>query len=311
MKRKQRTVFCLLRVFGLLAFGFVPTLVKGLEDPSVMVQANGPGWITVSWEHTGRDTAHYLVQRQEPAFTWVFVINTHSHTDMGLKASTTTTIACAQWITTTTKRVRRGLALRRWRRKVPTLTRCPVYTGHEIAPDRIRISWSSTTRYGSFNVRWSEKGTRAGQHNVRGNGTSGSFEAHGLVPGRTFVFLVQGCNWGLLGSGCSGWAVVELSTPLPLPPRPSAPAVTASASGPSQIVLSWRVIEAERIGRVVIERDGRKHVEREGAPSRYDDSVRPNTEYAYRVCLANETGTACSGAVTAMASPRRPAHWLT
>jgi hypothetical protein len=225
---------------------------------------------------------------------------------MGLKASTTYKYrvcavdyddeeTCSPWIAVTTMPPESsgGYAV-------------PVFTGHEVTPNRIRISWSSTTRYGSFNVRWSEKGSRAGQENVRGNGTSGSFEARGLVPGRTFVFLVQGCNWGLLGSGCSGWAGVELSTPLAPPPHPTAPAVTASASSATQIGLSWPLIEAERIVRTVIERDGRKHVERTGVLSRYDDSVRANTQYAYRVCLTNQTGTACSGAVTAMGRPAVP-----
>jgi hypothetical protein len=303
MKRTQRTV---LYTLCLLAFGFAPVLVKAQQAPEVAVQVNGPGWITVAWKHDGKDTAHYLVQRQEPAFTWVFVISSHYHTDMGLKASTTYNYRvcavddngeenCSSWVGDTTMPPQGSSSYS-----------VPVFTSHEVAPDRIRISWSSTTRYGSFNVRWSEKGTRAGQENVRGNGTSGSFEARGLVPGRTFAFLVQGCNWGLLGSGCSGWAGVELSTPLAAPPHPTAPAVSTSASTPSQIVLSWPLIEAERIARTIIERDGRKHVEHSGVLSRYEDSVRPNTEYAYKVCLTNQTGTACSGTVTAMGRPAVP-----
>ena len=128
----------------------------------------------------------------------------------------------------------------------------------------------------------------------------------GLQPGRTFAFLVQGCNWGLLGSGCSGWTGVDVTTPLPPPPLPTAPVLTASASSPSQIVLSWPVAEAERITRTVIERDGRPHVERGSALSRFDDAVRPNTEYGYRVCLTNQTGTACSPVVTAMAQAVAP-----
>src|SRR5918999_1774054 len=247
MHRTPRIVVYLLRILGLLAFGFASTLVRAQEAPSVMVQPNSPGWVTVSWEHTGKDAEHYVVEREEPAGSWQFVINAGSYTDKGLKASTTYKYrvcavddsdekTCSPWITVTTMPPESSGSYS-----------VPIFTDKVVTPDRIRISWSSTTRYGSFNVRWSEKGSRAGQENVRGSGTSGSFEARGLVPGRTFVFLVQGCNWGLLGSGCSGWAGVELSTPLAPPPHPTAPAVTASASSPSQIVLSWLVNGSERI----------------------------------------------------------------
>jgi hypothetical protein len=306
MKRTQKTVLYVLRALGLLAFGFAPALVKAQDPPSVMVKENSPGWITVTWEHPSEGTSHFLVQRQDPKFTAVYQAHVNFDTYKDHKANTTYSYRvcavdydneenCSPWISVTTGSVGSY---------VPYSV--PVFTRPDVAPDRIRISWSSTTRYGSFNVRWGEKGTREGQENVRGNGTSGSFEARGLVPGRTFSFLVQGCNWGLLGSGCSGWAGVEISTPLGPPPHPIAPAVTASASGPSQIVLSWPAIEAERITGTIIERDGGKHVEHNGALSRHDDSVRPNTEYAYRVCLANQTGTACSGTVTAMGQPAVP-----
>lgn len=302
----KRTTLYVLTALGLLAFGFAPTLVKAQDPPSVQVQPNSPGWITVAWEHVGEDTDHYVVERKDPDLKKRYLANVNFDIFKDHKASTTYSYRvcavdsnneenCSPWISVTTPPAEGSSSYS-----------APVFGDHYIAPDRIRISWSSTTRYGSFNVRWAEKGSRHGQENVRGNGTSGSFEVRGLVPGRTFEFLVQGCNWGLLGSGCSSWSGVELSTPLPPPPHPTAPAVTASASGATHIVLSWPLIEAERIVRTVIERDGGKHVAHSGVLSRYDDSVRANTQYAYRVCLTNQTGTACSGVITAMGQPVVP-----
>ena len=64
--------------------------------------------------------------------------------------------------------------------------------------------------------------------------------------------------------------------------------------------------EAERVTLTVIERDGGKLDERAGPLNRFDDAVRPNTDYTYRVCLTNEVGTACSNTVTAMAKPVAP-----
>lgn len=306
MNRSRQIVFYFLHAVALLAFGSASTIVRAQDAPEVRTEPNAPGWITIAWKHKADGPTSYVVERQDPPASWQYLVSTGTHTDMNLKASTTYKYrvcavddndekTCSEWTSETTMPPASSTSYSK-----------PVITEKIVTPDRIRISWSSTTQYGSFNVRWSEKGTPAGQENIRGNGKSGSFEVRGLVPGRTFVFLIQGCNWGLLGSGCSDWAVIELSTPLSPPPHPTAPAVTASASSPSQIVLSWPMNESERIAGVVIERDGRKHVEQSGALSRYDDTVRPNTEYAYRVCLTNQTGTACSNATTAMGRPTVP-----
>jgi hypothetical protein len=285
--------------------------VHAAEEPSVTAISNAPGWVTVYWKHSGRGATNYLVQRQEPPYTWVFETNDGHHTDMGLKASTTYNyrvcavdeagnMACSTWkpVTTMAPESSGGLSV-------------PVIISQDVTPDRISLSWTSTTRYGSFNVRWFDKATpnAAGQVNVKGSVTYGSYEIRNLRPGRLYVVLIQGCNWGLLGSSCSGWRGTEVQMPLPQPPPPpppTAPTLTASASSARQIVLSWGVNEAERITRTVIERDGRPISERTAAMNRFDDTVRPNTEYTYRVCLTNQTGTACSNTITAMAKPVMP-----
>jgi hypothetical protein len=304
----RRQLFRLAFFFGfaVLAFGYAPTKGYAQETPSISVQSNAPGWVTIVWEHSGKSASHFLVERQEPAYTWVYETNVGKHTDMGLKASTTYNYrvcavdsadkaTCSPWIRVTTMAPESS-----------TILSIPVITRQEATPDRISLSWSSTTSYGSFNVRWSEKGRPAVQVNVKGNINSGSYEVRNLQPGRSYVFGIQGCQRGLFNSSCSLWRTVEITTPLPPPPPPTAPVVTVSSSNGRQIVLTWGINEAERITRTVVERDGRLLSERAAATNRLDDTVRPNTEYTYRVCLKNQSGTACSNTVTAMAKPVAP-----
>ena len=57
---RQNTIFVFLFSLTLLAFGSVTESVNGQEAPRTLVQANAPGWITVSWEHTGEDVYYFF-----------------------------------------------------------------------------------------------------------------------------------------------------------------------------------------------------------------------------------------------------------
>jgi hypothetical protein len=307
--RRQLFRFAFFFGFALLAFGYAQASAYAQEAPSVSVQANAPGWVTIIWEHSGKGANHYLIQRQDPTAMWTSEANVGSHTDKGLKASTTYNYrvcavdsagnpTCSPWIKVTTmppESSGSGYSI-------------PIITRQDVAPDRISIAWTSTTRYSSFNVRWFKKSdpSRAGQVNMKGRGTAGEYVIGPLQTGLTYVILVQGCNSGILSSSCSKWGGFEATTSLPPPPPPTAPTLTASAASGRQITLTWGINEAERITRTVVERDGRLLSERAAAINRLDDTVRPNTEYTYRVCLKNQTGTACSNTVTAMAKPVAP-----
>ena len=121
-------------------------------------------------------------------------------------------------------------------------------------------------------------------------------------------------RWATSTTDCTDAAILPLWDDInrylgafvPLPPLPTAPALAASGSSESRITLTWPVKEPERITRTVVERDSRPINESSRATGRFDDAVRPNTEYAYRVCVMNETGSACSNAITAMAKPVMP-----
>src|SRR5712691_6346602 len=111
----------LIFLFGLtlLAFGAVPESVNGQEPPRTLVQANSPGWITVSWEHTGQDVYWFEIHRQDPPYTensYVLLAKsenrTDSLTDKNLKADTTykyrvcavylSSWTCADWVSVKT-----------------------------------------------------------------------------------------------------------------------------------------------------------------------------------------------------------------
>src|SRR5205807_3229428 len=69
---------------ALLAFGAVPESVNAQEAPRTLVQANSPGWITVSWEHTGQDVYWFEVHRQISPYTensYVLLAKSNNRTD--------------------------------------------------------------------------------------------------------------------------------------------------------------------------------------------------------------------------------------
>jgi len=92
---RHNTIFVFLFSLTLLAFASVTKPVNGQEAPRILVQANAPGWVTVSWEHTGQDVYYFVIERQDSPYTdnSVFVIaqsqnRTDSVTDKNLQANT-------------------------------------------------------------------------------------------------------------------------------------------------------------------------------------------------------------------------------
>jgi hypothetical protein len=300
----------------LVAFGAVAPAASGQETPSIQVYANAPGWVTVNWEHSGNGADVFQVQRQQPAYTWVFETNVGSYTDTGLNASTTYNYrvcaldsagnpTCSPWTRVTTLATPTG----------PSGVVAPIITGHDDAPDNITIRWTTAESYGFYNVRWAYKGQPEVQHEVDTSGASGSYSVSPLQSGRVYTFKVQGCHTTLGGSSCGYWsAILEVTTPIPLPPPPTAPVISPlrgrfgeSSPDPHLIVLSWSVNPDEKITHTLIERDRRPLSDSPAAiVGLQDPNIRPNTEYEYRVCLFNKVGKACSARLVTMARAITP-----
>jgi hypothetical protein len=93
--RHNNIILIFLFSLTLFAFGFMTEPVRGQEAPRILVQANAPGWITVSWEHTGLDVYYFAIERQNAPYTDNSVVRialsqnrTDSVTDKNLQANT-------------------------------------------------------------------------------------------------------------------------------------------------------------------------------------------------------------------------------
>ena len=93
--------------------------IHAQEAPSVRSFPNAPGWITVVWDHSGKDTFGFVVERQAPPYeqkdiVGVAVLNapTRQFTDMFLNAATAYNHrvcavyddhkTCSDWVRTST-----------------------------------------------------------------------------------------------------------------------------------------------------------------------------------------------------------------
>jgi hypothetical protein len=259
--------------------------------------------------------SYFTIQRQDPPYSDKSIVNAFTTaapsgqwTNAGLNANTTynyrvcavsgNSPTCSGWASAKTQAAPPTS---------PSGTVAPIITGHDDAPDRITIRWTSSESYGSYNVRWAEKGLAEAQDEVGTSGTTGAHTVGGLQPNRVYTFKVQGCHRTLYGSSCGYWsAILQVTTPVPLPPPPTAPVLSASSPDPRRIIISWSVSADQQITHTLIQRDGATYRDSAGAIIQLDDqAVRPNTEYRYRVCLTNRVATACS-ALTAIGKPIIP-----
>jgi len=64
------------------------------------------------------------------------------------------------------------------------------------------------SHYDAFNVRVRISDGREGQVEVEG-GSAGSYRERNAAVGRTFTFMVQGCDKGTFGSKCTGWSQLK------------------------------------------------------------------------------------------------------
>ena len=191
----------------------------GAEAPSIRVTVNSPGWITVDWTHTGQDVESFLVQREQPAYTWVFRTHAGVHTDKGLTADTVyryrvcadygATTECSEWLAARTMPPQAPTAPHP---KPPPEFVPPGEAFHE--PSRIRIRWKKTGDYERVIVRWRHKtGAGESQADVDSSAPEGSYEVVTPLPG-TYVFILKGCTLNFVGAAnCGDWsAPFEVST---------------------------------------------------------------------------------------------------
>lgn len=185
------------------------------EPPHAQLRPLAPGWIAIDWEHPNDGASSITLERENPAFNWVFTALVNTFVDMGLEPSRVyryrvcamyAELDCTPW-----------LAAQTLATPPPSSPPgVPSFTNFSAGTNSITVNWTSSASYSFHQVRWAENGHGDGQNRVNGR----SFTANGLRPG-TYHFIVQGCNRTLLGSSCSRFsAPIEVATRVPAPPPP-------------------------------------------------------------------------------------------
>lgn len=191
------------------------------EKPLVELRVNAPGWITVYWEHTGNDVYQFRVQRETPAYTWIYQTHVGQHTDMGLTPDTEYRYRvcadyadepeCSEWLAARTMATPPPPV--QANRTPPTVIAHESY--HE--PSRIKLWWRKNGDYDLVLVRWRNTCCSGeAQIEVHTPGAVGSRELVTPVAGQ-YVFVLKGCTRGLRGvANCGDWsASVEIATAPP------------------------------------------------------------------------------------------------
>jgi hypothetical protein len=275
------------------------------EAPIVGVQPNAPGWITVSWTHSGKDLVGMRVQRQQPAVTWIFQgTAVGAHTDTGLTATTEyhyrvcaeyagPQFECSEWLAARTLP------------PPPPPSATPRFSRYEAGSDTIHLWWM-TGGYSYFQVKAAVKGEPAVENRVTAAGAEAHYQIGGLRANQAYVVSLQGCNTTLLGASCSNWSATQIQTaPQPL----AAPTLQATPSSPYQITLRWPGVNELYITGIQLYRDGRVIYDAAtygGFTSNYSDRVQANTEYTYRLCISDRAAGVCSDNVRASPLPTVP-----
>jgi hypothetical protein len=184
------------------------------EAPSVQLRPFAPGGIAIDWEHPGNGADSITLEREAPAYTWVFTALVNSFNDLGLQPSQTYRYRVCAWYGQTPD-CTPLLAAKTLATPSPySPPGAPSFTSASSTLNSITVNWTSAPSYSFHQVRWALNGRSDIQNRVNGR----TFTAGGLSPG-TYHFIVQGCNWTLLGSSCSRFsAPIEVSTKIPNPP---------------------------------------------------------------------------------------------
>ncbi len=165
---------------------------------------------------------------------------------------------------------------------------------------------ASATSVASIELSWDAAGGSVSEYRIERRGPQGSFAQiasvsgavttygdSGLQPATTYTYRVRACN----NSGCSPFSNETTATTLPDAPG-TPPGLTATATSPSRIELSWGAASGV-VGDYRLERrsGGGAYILISTLPSSArsyaDTDLEPATTYTYRISACNIGG--CSG----------------
>ena len=296
---------------GLAATSLGAGTAAGAEAPSVTVQANAPGWITVYYSHSGTgEVREYKIQRQGGGGTTLYSPNgqwTDSHLEPDTQYAYTVCAvyddgdeACSSPVAARTLPAPGK----------PANFDPPTITNLEVNENSIKVTWGQTGDYPSILVHLSDPQGNVDQRKLQ-NIPNGSQTFVGLRSGVRYRVILKG--YSKLG-GTLPWSPdVFITTTLPPqepppPPPPSKPTLTVSGPKPGTVSLEFTV-KVSVVGpdtKFMVYRDGRQVTEVPprsdigGLKGSYSDEVDLwERAHDYRVCFLGGAPTVkvCSDTV--------------
>ncbi len=244
-----------LNVLGLAAMGVIlaePGAAQAAEAPIANAEPNAPGWITVSYSHsggTGEEIRYYIVRKGEEGephhpLSW----NVGLYTDRFLNPGTTYEYSvCAEYVATgetacteTSAKTLPGAGL-------PPNYNPPAINHFEASPDAITVHWGDTGDYSMLHVQLSDPEGHVDQRQVK-NIPNAKWTFVGLRPSVRYRVILQGCSKNLVTpDGCGRWSpdyfiITEVpKTPPPPPPPIRFTTFTVRGVAPKVVRLDFAV----------------------------------------------------------------------
>jgi len=309
------------------SYACVPLLVVGLaaisldtgrageEPPSVNVQANGPGWITVTYSHSGTGGVWgYRIERQGGDS-----VNLHSPngqwTDSHLQPATYYAYSVCAIYEDGTKACGGPFSAR----TLPAPGKPfdfdpPTIIDVAVTEKSIKVFWGQTGDYPTILARLTDpEGPYVDQRKIR-NVPNGSQIFGGLRPGVRYRVVLKG--YSKLGSTLP-WSpprfIWTATSPAHLPPPPpSKPTLTVKALDPKTVSLNFavKISWAGCKCRFLVYRDGKQlaevapHSDVGGLRGDYTDEIELwERAHDYRVCFLGNSPPVKVCSVT-VAGPR-------
>ncbi len=194
------------------------------ETPTITVQANAPGWITVNYYHSGLEgVVGYVIQRQEPAAQISSYSPNGQWTDSYLTPSTTYAYracayystendpVCSPWVHATTMPPP----------PPPASMDPPIITDVSVTTDSLTVSWGAIGQYSKILARLEFAAGGSDQRDLQSRANA-AYTFRSLTPDTPYRILLKGCSRTILGSSCGPWspAVSIKTAAIPAPPPP-------------------------------------------------------------------------------------------
>lgn len=171
----------------------------------------------------------------------------------------------------------------------------PTISATALSPTSARVDWSA----GGGGTTTGVEISRGGGTAVTASGASGSYVDSGLSPGSSVAYSVVAVGPG--GRSPAAAATVQLPSP---PAAPGPPVVTATATGPHSVVVSWSPGPGGDVAGVEVARTGGPTLQGAGSSGSVTDSTAPaGSSLTYSVTAIGPDGSRSPAATVTVSTP--------